>query len=188
MLKEWFEKPGRLVPFAVWIARRSAARKGRTKGEAGKMLDEARALAGQGCGKEKVSPNLDKRALENLYERMRDFQSEHRKQQWAVVRTIKNWNLLLVEKAFAIVLWYPDSPVHGYELAVAFAKNHAPKHGDGLNGPSRTKIMEMLSLIQVVEVMRSLAESSLAIFAGVRTTGSCCFHPRHCGRSRTGGR
>jgi hypothetical protein len=151
VLKKWFEKPGRLVPFAVWIARLSAARKGKTSGEAGKMLDEARALIGRGYGEEKVRPKLNKAALEDLHDRMRDFQNERRNQQWAVMRTIKNWNLLLVEKAFAIVLWYSDSPGHGYELAVAFAKNYDSKYGDGLNGPSRTKIMEMLRLIHVVE-------------------------------------
>lgn len=151
VLKKWFEKPGRLVPFAVWIARRSAAKRGKTSGEAGKLLDEARALIGQGFGEDKVRPKLNKAALEELHDRMQEFQNEHRRQQWTVERKIKNWNLLVVEKAFAIVLWYPDSPAYGYELAVAYAKNHDSKHGDGLNGPSRTKIMEMLSLIQVVE-------------------------------------
>lgn len=151
VLKKWFEKPGRLVPFAVWIARRSAARKGRTGGEAGELLDEARALVGQGYGEDKVRPKLNKAALEDLHDRMREFQNEHRRQPWAVVRTIKNWNLLLVEKAFAIVLWYSNSPAHGYELAVAYAKNYDSKYGDGLNGPSRTKIMEIMNIIQVVE-------------------------------------
>lgn len=151
VFKKWFEKPGRLVPFAVWIARLSSGRKGKTSGEAGKLLDEARALIGRGHGEEKVRPKLNKTVMEELHDRIQDYQNEQQRQQWAVVRTIKNWNLFLVEQAFAICLWYSDSPAHGYKLAVDFAKHYDSRYGDGLNGPSRTKIMEMLSLIQVVE-------------------------------------
>ena len=46
VLKKWFEHPGRLPAFGLWIAKRAAARKGKTKGEAGALLDEARALPG----------------------------------------------------------------------------------------------------------------------------------------------
>ncbi len=31
ILKKWFEHPGRLPAFGLWVARRSAARKGQTK-------------------------------------------------------------------------------------------------------------------------------------------------------------
>ena len=55
VLKKWFEHPGRLPAFGLWIARRSAGRKGKTQGEAGTLLDEARTLLGtassRGCAR-----------------------------------------------------------------------------------------------------------------------------------------
>ena len=44
ILKKWFERPGRLVPFALWVADRASSRKGKTKGEAAELFREARGL------------------------------------------------------------------------------------------------------------------------------------------------
>jgi hypothetical protein len=61
VLKRWFEHPGRLPAFGLWVARRSAGRKGRTKGPAGALLGEARALLGSD-----VTPSIDLRAAKSL--------------------------------------------------------------------------------------------------------------------------
>jgi hydroxymethylpyrimidine/phosphomethylpyrimidine kinase len=45
VLKQWFERPGRLPAFGLWIAKRAAGRKGKTQGAAGALLDEAKAPA-----------------------------------------------------------------------------------------------------------------------------------------------
>ena len=55
VLKKWFEGPGRLPAFGLWIAQRAAGRKGKTKDEAGTLLNEARALLGSAA------------TIENLY-------------------------------------------------------------------------------------------------------------------------
>jgi hypothetical protein len=52
VLKKWFDHPGRLSRFGLWVARRAAGRKGKTKGEFGALLDEARALLGPGSTRE----------------------------------------------------------------------------------------------------------------------------------------
>ena len=44
VLKKWFERSERLVPFAVWVAARATSRKGKTKGEAAQLFGEARSL------------------------------------------------------------------------------------------------------------------------------------------------
>jgi len=46
VMKKWFEGPGRLPAFGLWVVRRAAALKGKTKAEAGVFLNEARALLG----------------------------------------------------------------------------------------------------------------------------------------------
>ncbi len=46
VLKKWFEASGRLAAFGLWLARRAAGRKGKTKGAASALLDETRALLG----------------------------------------------------------------------------------------------------------------------------------------------
>ena len=46
ILKKWFEHPGRLAAFGLWIAKRAAGRKGKTKAEDGTLLKETLALPG----------------------------------------------------------------------------------------------------------------------------------------------
>ena len=55
------------------------------------------------------------------------------------VRVVHNWNLLLVEEALAICIWYGNSQVHGYTLASDYFRNYDPRYGSSLNGPSRTR-------------------------------------------------
>jgi len=54
---------------------------GKTKGEAGALLDEARALRGTAATRESLFQKIDPEAAEKLYDRARDFQNEFKKQQ-----------------------------------------------------------------------------------------------------------
>jgi hypothetical protein len=146
VLKKWFRHPGRLPAFGLWVAGRSAARKGKTKGAAGALLDEARALLGPGAG-----PSPGRRAAKSLHDRARDFQHEYEHHQWVSVRIIHCWPLLLVEKGLAVSLGEADTPSDGYKLAADFCTNYDPKYGSNLNGPSRTKIMEIVRFMFTLE-------------------------------------
>src|SRR5258708_5417595 len=53
VLKEGFEYAGRLPTFGLWVARRAAARKGKTKGEHGAVLKEAGLQLGPASTREK---------------------------------------------------------------------------------------------------------------------------------------
>jgi hypothetical protein len=148
VLKKWFERPGRLPAFALWVAARATSRKGKTGGAAAGFFKEARALL---ADLDKFRPALDRKAAESLHDRLREFQNEHQRQKWALVRIVPNWNLLLVEEALAICIWYPNSPAHGYKLAADYCQNYDPSYGESLNGPSRTKLLAMARFMFTVE-------------------------------------
>ena len=155
VLKKWFEAPGRknnnrLRAFAVWVARRALSRKGKTAGAAGELFSEARVLLG-GLGQ--ACPTLQANAAADLHQRLRDFQNEFKSHQWGAVRIINNWNLLLVEQALAIWLWHHDSPSHGYKLAADYCQHYDRRYGNGLNGPARTKLEEMVRFMFSMEAL-----------------------------------
>lgn len=141
VLKKWFNTPGRLVPFALWIASRASSRKGKTKGEAAELFREARTLL---VDIERHHPKLDRPKAERLHARLADFQNKYRNVHWARVRIINNWQLLLVEKGLAIALGHDATPSAGYKLAADYCQHYDAKYGNTLNGPSSTKIMEII--------------------------------------------
>jgi hypothetical protein len=93
---------------------------------------------------------------------LRDFQNEYQNQRWGPVRVIHNWNLLLVEQGLAICLWHAEastelsrtsSPSHGYKLAADYCRHFDSRYGNSLNGPSRTKILEMVRFMFTLEAL-----------------------------------
>jgi len=152
VLKKWFERPERLCAFVIWIAARSVSGKGKASGEAAKLFREARALL---AGLDKVHPELDRQAARALHDRLRDFQNEYQNQRWGPVRIVRNWNLMLVEEGLAIYLWHPDSPAHGYKLAADYCQHYDPRYGNGLCGPSRTRIAEIVRFMLTLEALEN---------------------------------
>lgn len=156
VLKKWFERPSRLAVFGFWIARKAAGRKGKTKGDAGVLLDEARVLLGTKRAQGTLVPAIDRAAVERLYGRVRDFHQEFKQQQWGPVRIIHSWPVLLVEKGLALYLGEATSPSDGYKLAADWAQHYDPRFGHGLNGPSRGKLEELLRFMFTVEALEDL--------------------------------
>ena len=150
VLKKWFERPERLSAFAVWVARRAVAQKGKVKGEAAALFKEAQALL---AGVDKLHPELERGAAQALHDRLRRFQNEYRNVAWGAARIINDWNLFLVEQGLAIYLGYEPSPSEGYKLAADYCRHYDPRYGVGLNGPSRTKIMEIVRFMNVIEAL-----------------------------------
>jgi hypothetical protein len=155
VLKKWFEKPERLSTFAFWIATRATSRKGKTGGAATELFREARSLL---AGADKCRPKLNRQVAGTLHDRLRDFQDEYQKQRWGPVRIVHNWNLMLVEHALAIYLWHTDSPADGYKLAADYCQNYDSRYGNGLNGPSRTKIEEIVRFMFTIEALEDVPE------------------------------
>jgi hypothetical protein len=141
VLKKWFDRPGRLPAFAVFIATRAMSRKGKTAGEAAVLFREARSLL---AGHDKSSPTLDRSRAEVLHQRLVAFQNEYRNIAWGAVRIIHNWNLMLIEHALALYLANSPSPSAGYKLAAYYCEHYDPRYGTNLNGPSSLKILEIV--------------------------------------------
>lgn len=146
VLKKWFEGPGRLPAFGLWVARRSAGRKGKTKGAAGALLDEARMLLGP-----EAKSSINRRAAQSLHDRAREFQNEYEQHRWVSLRIVNCWPLFLVEKGLGLSIGETDTPSDGYKLAADYCTNYVSRYGSSLNGPSRTKIMEIVRFMFTVE-------------------------------------
>jgi hypothetical protein len=153
VLKKWFERPGRLSAFGLWIARRAAGRPGQTKGPAGALLDETRALLGTASARDSVFQQIDRRAAESLHDRAKAFHSDFENQPWGPVRLIHCWPVLLVEGGLALHTGRNRHPGDGYKLAADWAQNDDPKYGHGLSGPSRGKLHELVRFMFTVEAL-----------------------------------
>lgn len=65
----------------------------------------------------------------------------------------------MVEHVLAAYLWHTDSLADGYELAANYCQNYDPQYGNGVNGPSRTKIVEIIRFMFTIEAVEDAPES-----------------------------
>lgn len=165
VLKKWFEHSERLVALAVWVAARAASRKGKTRGEAAILFDEARRLV---KGANKLRPEVDLLAARQLFDRLRDYQSDYERHRWGLVRVLKNRNLLLIEQALAIVLRKPARPSDGYRLAAHYCRHDDLQTGRGLSAKSTTKILEMMRFMFTQEALEDWPSASTQPSLGAR--------------------
>jgi hypothetical protein len=91
--------------------------------------------------------------LERLH--LRAFQDERQRLKWGQVRVIKDWDLLLVEEGLAIALWTSVPPSQGHKLSLDFCQNYDGRYGNGLNGPSRDRLREIMDFIRRQEAFES---------------------------------
>ena len=91
VLKKWFDQPGRLPPFAIWVASRAISGKGKTGVEAAELFRQARALLAR---VKPYAPKVDRKLAKVLHDRLQTFQNEYQHQQWGQVRIIHNWDLM----------------------------------------------------------------------------------------------
>jgi hypothetical protein len=161
VLKKWFkQRPERLGPFALWVAARATSRKGKTTGEAAALFREARVLL---KGLDKLRPKLDRPAAKRLHDRLRAFQNEYERQRWALVRIVRNRNLLVLEEALAIALGYANTPTDGYKLAAAYCRHDDSRYFEALNGPSQTKILEIVRFMFTTEALEDWPSDELKL-------------------------
>ena len=153
VLKKWFERPGRLPAFALWVASR-AVEQGRCSGESASDLfaETQMLLQHQGSG-----GGLDRNEAERLHHRLRSYQSTCQKMKWGAARVVKDANLLLIEDALAICLWHANAPSLGYKLAVDYSAHYDPRYGRGLNGPSHDRLQELVDFIRHREALEAAA-------------------------------
>jgi len=140
VLKKWFEPPGRLPAFRLWVAGRAVSGAGTPRGEAGALIGEARRLLAEGAGIARADAVW-------LVGPLRAFQDTHQRQKWGAVRVIRDRSLLPVEEGLGLYLAASPSPSDGYRLAVAYCEHYDRRYGQDLNGPSRTRLEELCDFI-----------------------------------------
>jgi hypothetical protein len=84
---------------------------------------------------------------------LKEFQNEYKNSSWGKVRLIYNQDLFFVEEGLRIHLWHTDSPSQGYRLAAIYCEHYDPRYGNGLNGPSYTKIHEIVRFMCTLEAL-----------------------------------
>jgi hypothetical protein len=155
VLKKWFERTERLSAFAIWLAARAVSRQGKSNGAAAQLLRQARRML---AGLDELQPQLNRKAAQRMYDRLRHFQNEYQCQRWGPVRIVHNWNLMLVEHGLDIYLWHRDSPTHGYKLAADYCQHYDSRYGTSLIGPSRKKILELVRFMLIIESLEDVSK------------------------------
>ena len=150
VLKKWFERPSRLSSFAIFVAKNACSRKGKSTGDAAILFREARQLLAE---VDVYAPNIPRVEAEKLHRRLKEFQNEYKNSSWGKVRLIYDQNLFFVEEGLRIYLWHTDYPSQGYRLAAIYCEHYDPRYGNGLNGPSYTKIHEIVRFMFTLEAL-----------------------------------
>ncbi|RKT46371.1 hypothetical protein [Thiocapsa rosea] len=139
VLKKWFEKPGRLTAFALWIAEQATTGEAPTSEPEAALLAQVRALLADLPARGDLNP----RAMRELQARLEAFQPDYRSVNWGRVRLVNSKALMLCEDALGICLRHPDDPRLGYKLAADYCGHYDARYGRNLNGPSRDRVEEI---------------------------------------------
>ena len=81
--------------------------------------------------------------LWELYEEAKEAQNKVEHQQWADVRIIECWELLIVEKAMECMLHPMHASIIGYQVARKWAEKYDPHFGTGLIPKSAPMVEEI---------------------------------------------
>lgn len=158
VLKKWFDGPlgsNRMRAFGAWMAWWSIVNGLKVADdEVVPLFKEARSVL-RGCDRfrPKFSP-AEQEKLRAVHDHLRDFQNTYRHIQWGAVRQIKNWQLFLVESGLALLMRhsYPSEP---YRLAASYCQNYDSRYGNGLNGPSGGRILDIVQFVRRMEMAES---------------------------------
>jgi hypothetical protein len=143
VLKKWFDKPGRLTAFALWIAEQATTGEAPRSESEASLLAQVRALLADLPARGDLNP----RAMRELHERLKAFQPDYMNLKWGPVRLIKSRALMLIEEALTICLRHPDDPRYGYKLAAYYCEHYNSRYGKNLNGPSRDRVQEIAEFV-----------------------------------------
>ncbi|MFB1490253.1 MULTISPECIES: hypothetical protein [unclassified Thiocapsa] len=139
VLKKWFDKPGRLTAFALWIAEQATTGEAPVSEPEASLLAQVRALLADLPARGDLNP----RAMRELRARLEAFQPDYRSLNWGRVRLVNSHALMLIEDAFGICLRHQDDPRFGYKLAADYCGHYNSRYGRNLNGPSRDRVQEI---------------------------------------------
>ena len=153
VLKKWFQVPSRLRFFGVFIAQRASCRGGKGKAGEKELFILTKTLL---RGIDVYKPSIDKRKARKLCSQLHEFQNDHKRTGWAVVRIIKNWNLFLVEQGLKLFLGDNMDAAAGYKVASDYCKYYDSLYGHTLNAGSTDKLQEIIHFMLTVESREGL--------------------------------
>jgi hypothetical protein len=162
VLKKWFDGPlgpNRVRAFGAWISQRAIVNGLEdADDQVLPLFKEARSVL-RGCDRfrPEFSP-AEQEKLRAVHHHLRDFQNTYRRIKWGAVREIENRQLFLVESGLALLMWH-SYPSEAYQLAASYCQNYDPRYGNGLNGPSRDRILDTLRFVRRTEAAESDPES-----------------------------
>lgn len=151
VLAKWFEHPHRLPRFGWWIASRAAGRKGKTKGEFGALLDEARVLLGTTSTFQSFVTRPDRMACEELYIRIKSARIAALSMTGDPQQAFSCRPLWLVEKGLEVHLGLAGAPEDGYRLVAEWAQSSNRSHEGILDQKSCGKLEELLRFMLNLE-------------------------------------
>ena len=126
-------RPAAAAKFAVHIAklaqRQFKARSGKKKQEYEELI--ARAVPAMTRFLKSPTEATESKLWE-IHQRAKDAQSKVEHQQWADVRIIECWELLIVETAMECLLYPSHASILGYQIARKYAEKYDPHYGTGL--------------------------------------------------------
>lgn len=140
-LKSFCEDREAAAKFALYLAKLTQAKAKPTKPEYERLIaDGVRAMTRH----LRKPTEQTKFRLEELFAQAKQAQSKFEHQQWADVRIVECWDLLIVETAMECILqpWY--SSVLGYRLARKYAEKYDSRYGSGLNEKSASMVAEIV--------------------------------------------
>lgn len=143
-LKSFCEDREAAAKFALYLAKltQAKAKAKPTKPEYERLIaDGVRAMTRH----LRKPTEQSKSRLEELFAQAKQAQSKFERQQWADVRIVDCWDLLIVETAMECILqpWY--SSAIGYQLARKYAEKYDSRYGSGLipkSAPMMAEIVE----------------------------------------------
>ena len=152
ILKKLCEDPDDAGHFALYLARCAQNKMENMKSEGHKHIKENdweyhKKLVGEAVSKmsnylDKPAGNMEpeleselesKSELRNLLEKLKRIQGEVKKGAWGTpIRSIINWNALIVEDAVQCILDRNNSSYWGYDIARDYAEKYNPRYGTSL--------------------------------------------------------
>jgi hypothetical protein len=149
IIKSLCSEPDAAAKFAIHIAklaqqqfelRRHGDRKPTRRQQYGRLIAAAIPLMARYL---KSPTEKTKSKLWELYERAREAQNRYEHQQWADVRIIQCWELLIVETAMECLLHPWHASVIGYQVARLYAERFDSHYGSGLVPKSAPMVEEI---------------------------------------------
>jgi len=153
VLKKWFERTERLSAFAIWIATRAVSRQGKTSGAAAKLFREVRGML---AGLDKLRPQLDPQMAQTMHDRLRDFKTNT-----GIEGGERYASFTIGTSCWWSMDWTSTSGIwtlrrNGYKLAADYCQHYDSRYGNGLIGPSRTKIQELVRFLFTIEALEDV--------------------------------